>query len=59
MKNKINEINNLPHIFNYLELAELKDNKNKNRVKCFISNENYKTDFVEFCKPEKKLVRFI
>lgn len=59
MKNKINEINKLPHVFNYLEFVEFKKNKNKDKVKYFVSNKKYKTDFVEFCKPEKKLVRFI
>lgn len=57
MKNKINEINKLPHVFKYLEFAEFK--KSQEKPKYFISSKKYKTDFVEVCKPEKKLVRFI
>ncbi len=57
MKNKIIEINKLPHVFNYLEFVEFK--KNKEKIKYFVSSEKYKTDFVEICRPEKKLVRFI
>lgn len=57
MKNKIKEKNKLPHVFNYLEFVNY--NNDKRKIKYFVSSEKYKTNFVEVCRPEKKLVRFI
>ncbi len=57
MKNKIKEINKLPYIFNYLEFNEYK--KSTEGVIHFAPCSKFKTDFMELCKPDKNLVRYI
>lgn len=59
MKKRINEINELPHIFNYLEFVKTNKKKKGKTVLILNTCNKYQTDFYPFDKPEKKLVRFI
>jgi hypothetical protein len=60
MKKRISEINELPHIFEYLEFVKnKKTRKSTDKITYLNTCNKYQTDFYTFGKPEKKLVRFI
>lgn len=59
MKNKIKEINKLPHGFEYLEFKKIQKTNNFKEIKYFVSSNTLKTDFIQVCKPFKKLVRLL
>lgn len=60
MKNKINEINELPEIFNHIKFGKYSKIKTINKKEVhFNSCDKYQTDFFALEKPDKNLVRLV